>query len=270
MKNKIFSLALIIITAVSCNTTKKTSESTDGSTSSLADKESIIQEKWTLIELEGQKITNNNKNAIYFNLNPDGNSINGFAGCNTFFGDYNLEENNRIRFSKLATTRMACPENMIEESEILKVFELADNYTVNDNLLMLNVGRRSPLAVFKKSVPEVTGKYWKLKTLEGREIEMSENQEREAYFILDAKDNRIKGFAGCNTFNGTYTLEDGNRINFSQMATTMKACADVAVNESEFLKVFELANNYTIQDDVLSLNIGRRAPLAVFEAVYFD
>ena len=48
----------------------------------------------------------------------------------------------------------------------------------------------------------------------------------------------------------------------------MMACPDVAVNEADFLEVFELADNYTIVNDVLSLNVGRRAPLAVFEAVY--
>lgn len=53
---------------------------------------------------------------------------------------------------------MACPENVIEESEILKVFELTTNYKVVDDLLTLNVGRRSPLAIFKRSIPEVTEK----------------------------------------------------------------------------------------------------------------
>ena len=48
----------------------------------------------------------------------------------------------------------------------------------------------------------------------------------------------------------------------------MKICPDVDVNESDFLKVFELADNYTISEDILTLNVGRRAPLAVFEAVY--
>ena len=48
----------------------------------------------------------------------------------------------------------------------------------------------------------------------------------------------------------------------------MMICPDVAVNESEFMEVFELADNYTIYNDTLSLNVGRRAPLAVFEAVY--
>lgn len=158
MKSKILNFALIIMTAASCNTTKKTSELNDHSTSSIASKDSIILEKWTLIELEGQKTPRNDKNEVYFTLDPHGNRITGFAGCNSFFGNYNFEKNNRIHFSKLATTRMACPENVIEESEILKVFELTTNYKVVDDLLTLNVGRRSPLAIFKRSIPEVTEK----------------------------------------------------------------------------------------------------------------
>jgi len=48
------------------------------------------------------------------------------------------------------------------------------------------------------------------------------------------------------------------------------ACPDADINESEILKVFELADNYTVKDDQLMLHVGERAPLAVFEAVYFD
>ncbi|MEO6915634.1 MAG: META domain-containing protein [Chitinophagaceae bacterium] len=142
---------------------------------------------------------------------------------------------------------MACNSTRKSKSETVNNAE--QNMPVNDDL--------------------ISEKYWKLKTLEGRQITMKENQEREIYFILKNSENRVQGFAGCNTINGTYTLEKGNRIRFSQMATTMKLCPDVAVNESEFLEVFKLADNYTLVNDTLSLNVGRRAPLAVFEAVYF-
>ena len=114
----------------------------------------------------------------------------------------------------------------------------------------------------------ITEKYWKLKTLEGKQVSMAKNQEREIFITLKKEDNTVTGFAGCNILSGSYTLEDGNRIRFVNMAVSMRACPDVNINESEFLEVFELADNYTIVNDVLSLNIGRRAPLAVFEAVY--
>ena len=117
---------------------------------------------------------------------------------------------------------------------------------------------------------QIAEKYWKLITLEGQEIKMAETQEREVYFMLKTIENKIEGFSGCNAFNGSYTLENGNRIRFSSMATTLKACPDVDFMENEFLKVFELANNYIIKEDTLRLNVGRRAPLAIFKAVYLD
>lgn len=117
---------------------------------------------------------------------------------------------------------------------------------------------------------QITEKYWKLITLEGQAETMAENQERERFFILKTQENRVTGFAGCNTLTGTYALEEGNRIRFSNMGTTLMACPDVDVNEAAFTEVFNLADNYTIHNDTLSLNVGRRAPLAVFAAVYFN
>lgn len=116
----------------------------------------------------------------------------------------------------------------------------------------------------------ITEKYWKLKTLDGKAITMKKNQEREIFIILKTQDNRVTGFAGCNGLSGEYTIEKGNRISFKNVAVTMKMCPDVAVNESDFLEVFELADNYTISKDVLTLNVGRRTPLAIFEAVYMN
>lgn len=115
----------------------------------------------------------------------------------------------------------------------------------------------------------ITGKYWKLVMLEGQKVTMAPNQERETSFMFKNNPNQVRGFAGCNTLNGTYTLEKGQRIRFSPLAATLKACPDVDASESEFFEVFELADNYSIKGDTLSLNVGRRAPLAVFEAVYF-
>ena len=168
---------------------------------------------------------------------------------------------------------MACPEGAINENDFLEIFNLADNYTINGDRLELNVGKRAPLAVFKKaktSAEPIVEKYWKLKKLDGKDIKMVKNQEKEIYFMLKTDDNRVTGFAGCNTILGSYKLEEGNRIRFSNMGSTMMACPDVDFNEADFLKIFQIADNYTIDGDTLTLNVGRRAPLAVFEAVYFN
>ena len=115
---------------------------------------------------------------------------------------------------------------------------------------------------------QIAGKYWKLIKLEGQEVEMAENQESEIFFTLNAEDNTVGGFAGCNSITGEFELAEGNRIRFTNMGITMMICPDLLVDESEYMQVFELTDNYTIHNDTLSLNVGRRAPLAVFEAVY--
>ncbi len=264
-----FIFAAIVLN--SCGPTKNTdSMNTDNSAFSEIPTETF----WQLESLGGKDFSNFEKNGskIGFTLFKEDNRISGFAGCNHFFGTYKFEEGNRIGFSGLGATKMACFNNDFNENEFLKIFGLADNYTLKGNTLSLNVGRRAPLAVFKKvekSKTGITEKYWKLKTLEGKDIKMGENQEKEVYFILKENETAVTGFAGCNDFFGTYTLEKGDRIRFSKMGSTLKICPDVDFNESDFFKVFELTDSYKISGDTLELYVGRRAPLAVFEAVYF-
>lgn len=268
MKSHLIILAVVTLAFTSCGTTKN--ETMNNS----LNKSVITQSFWVLETLEGQQINNSgNSKEIGFKLDAENNRVTGFTGCNNIMGEYVLEEGNRIRFLALGTTRMACPDLSFNESDLMKVFSEADNYSINGDRLELNVGKSAPLAVFRKaktSLEPIEEKYWKLKTLEGKEVVMGENQEREVYFILKTHLNRVTGFAGCNTISGTYTLEKGDRIKFSHLATTMKACPDVDFKEHEFLKIFEIADNYRITDDKLELYVGKRAPLAVFEALYFD
>ena len=257
MKIKTTAFALIALTIMSCNTGKNATETT-GNTMEANDAQSIENTKWVITTLQGQNIADpeNNGRVIHFTLNSENNRVNGYSGCNTFMGTYKIEAGNRISFSQMGMTRMACPDSEINEAQILSVFETADNFTISDGKLALNKARMAPLAMFKKDAnAPIVEKYWKLKTLEGKDVVMADNQEREIFFTLKAQDNRVTGFAGCNTISGEYTLEEGNRIRFDKMATTMMMCPGVDVNESEFLEIFELADNYTINGDILSLNV---------------
>jgi heat shock protein HslJ len=135
----------------------------------------------------------------------------------------------------------------------------ADNETANEKI-------ETELA---ETDEVITEKYWKLITLEGQEVIMEENQEREIFFVLKAEENTVAGFAGCNSITGEFDLEEGSRIRFKNMGITMMLCPDLEVNETGLMEVFDLADNFRIHNDTLQLNVGRRAPLAVFAAVYF-
>lgn len=229
---------------------------------------------WDLTLLNGDTVKNEGQgqNTIHFILNSKDSSITGYSGCNRFFGKYTIEEGNQIRFSKMASTKRACFNNTINEQTLLSVFNDANNFTITGNILRLNVGKKAALAEFHRRLDfadSINGKYWKLLTLNGKEVTMGKNQEKEQYFKLIANDNTIEGFGGCNGFGGSFSLGEGNSITFSNMLSTMMYCEGLPVSENAYFSVFETANNYTILNDTLSLNVGKRAPLATFVAVYF-
>lgn len=115
----------------------------------------------------------------------------------------------------------------------------------------------------------ITEKYWKLKTLNGKAIEMEKDQEREVYFILKTDKNKLTGFGGCNDLMGAYELKPKNHIAFSSLAGTLKSCPHLNYDEREFLKVFEVAKQYDLKEDNLTLKNGAGEVLATFDAIYF-
>jgi len=133
--------------------------------------------------------------------------------------------------------------------------------------LVVIVGACKTTSGSSQSQPEnsITEKHWKLVEINGKPVEATS---REAFIILKNEDNRVNGNGGCNTLNGTYVISQGNRINFSQMTSTMMACLNMKVEE-ELKRVLEMADNYSLSADgkYLSLNRARMAPLARFEVV---
>ena len=70
-------------------------------------------------------------------------SFSGNNTCNNFFGQYDLMEENRISFGSAGSTRMACPDQDTERL-FMEALQMADNYTVADNVLSLNTSQDGP------------------------------------------------------------------------------------------------------------------------------
>lgn len=120
--------------------------------------------------------------------------------------------------------------------------------------------------VLAKLTDGVTEKYWKLVELNGRPVPALK---REPHLIFKIADGRVNGFGGCNTFTGSYKLDEvASRISFDQVASTMMACPSGMEVEQAFHEILRTADNYSLNGDHLTLNRARMAPLARFEAVY--
>ena len=112
---------------------------------------------------------------------------------------------------------------------------------------------------------EITDKKWRLIEIQGEEVP-SEINGKMPFIFMTSETSRITGNAGCNVINGSFKISENNKMEFKQMISTMMACLNMEV-ESKLMKALEMVDNYTVNDDVLSLNKGRMAPLARFQFV---
>lgn len=67
-------------------------------------------------------------------------------------------------------------------------------------------------------------------------------------------DGEVGGSGGCNSYGGTYTMEE-EHLAFSEIVSTLMACADQAVTEQEmvYLAALQSADRFAIADGMLTI-----------------
>lgn len=85
-----------------------------------------------------------------------------------------------------------------------------------------------------------------------------------ASFFLDAKNHRVHGNSGCNSFVGAYQ-SSGAYLRFTQVASTRKFCSGrLGEQETEFLKMLNATERWEIAAGNLVLLSGRGQVLGQF------
>jgi len=112
----------------------------------------------------------------------------------------------------------------------------------------------------------LTDTRFELVELMGQPVTLAEDSQARIHLFLSSSDSTASGYAGCNSFSGTFEIQDGSRIRFSKMASTLRACLDMEI-ETELMKVYETTDNYNFDGTNLVLNKAKMAPLARFVAV---
>jgi heat shock protein HslJ len=105
---------------------------------------------------------------------------------------------------------------------------------------------------------DVEGTQWKLIALNGQKIVEENTGPKQVYLMFVEKENRFYGNGGCNSVNGTYMHSKANHIEFSSIASTKMACANMEV-EQQFLNMLKKVNNYQLQGDTLILKVNKEA-----------
>jgi len=77
--------------------------------------------------------------------------FNGKAGCNSYFGNYEVEDN-KLSLGAIGSTKMACEEEVMKaESNFLATLEKADNYQITGNSLQIRDADGNTLVTFTQN-----------------------------------------------------------------------------------------------------------------------
>lgn len=130
-------IALLLIAAICCSTKENGKANVDQ-----------LHDIWALESINGEPFVMDDQTRNYpvIEIYTQENRIHGNTGCNTINGTIKID-NNKINFSKLMVTQMACPGDL--EYRLLSAFEVIDNYKVENLRLYLYEGEKEKL-VFRK------------------------------------------------------------------------------------------------------------------------
>lgn len=222
---------------------------------------------WQLTELNGKRVSDSE---AYIEFDEDEMRAGGNAGCNRFFGRYELSGRD-IRVHGIGSTRMACMqrEAMATEREFLKALAEVTKLRQNGiNLSVFNDERR--LMRFKamntesEASAEITGQKWILRSIHGTAVSLDKD---EPFLNFDSEKKSAGGNTGCNVFGGSFEI-DGSSIKFSNMISTMRACEfeDRMTVERGFLNGLQNGDRFEIRGKKLTIFMGSEM-LLEFEGI---
>lgn len=119
---------------------KMSTSTTNSSTDPSEGKYALAETKWKLVELNGKAVKSATNKDYFINLDSKSGKFAAYAGCNNFSGTFVMKAANKLAFSKIAGTKMACP-NRSFESNFITTIEKTDNYMIEDNVLHLHKGK---------------------------------------------------------------------------------------------------------------------------------
>lgn len=219
---------------------------------------------WGLTELAGKPLVPNS--GISAQFTTDG-KISGSAGCNQYAGTYTVSGNTIQIASPLASTMMACAQEIMQQEDAyLKALGAAKTYAVSGDTLTLSGADGKALASYKAQSQDLAGSNWEVIGYNNGKQAVTSVLAGTTITASFGKDGTLSGNSGCNNYNGPYTLT-GSQIKIGPLAATKKACSDpagVMEQEAQYLAALDTAATYQIEGNVLELRTKDGALAADF------
>lgn len=215
--------------------------------------ENLVETEWVLTSINGAPLVEgtNITLAIYTA------ELAGFAGCNGYGSQYEIDVNGGIKILEIESQLEGCvePEGVLDqESDYLNQLLHTNQYSIEGNVLTLNnSASKHPLLYtrresFEMETSSLENTEWNLVATESFPL-ISGSEIR-----LSFSEGEITGFGGCRDYEGEYEAED-DHIVFPMMMMTSELCDDLElqIQESTFTTWLELTTHYRLAEGRLEL-----------------
>jgi heat shock protein HslJ len=197
--------------------------------------------------------------------------VNGTAGCNNYFGPYEVDGNS-LTIGPLGSTMMMCiqDDTATQETAFLANLGNVASYDIVNNQLQLIDADGNTILVFnvEQSIPLV-GTEWKVTAYNnGQEAVVSVLADSEMTALFD-ENGLVSGSAGCNNYRASFETS-AETITIGPAASTRKLCPapeGIMDQEALYLAALEMAATYKIDGSRLDMYDVDGARVVQFEAV---
>ncbi len=182
------------------------------------------------------------------------NSLNGFGGCNSFFGPYELT-GDEIKIGPLGSTMMACEKGMTQESAVTAALQQAYKIAFTEQgrleIFYDSASSFEKKLVFSLSQKSLVDTLWVLESL-GDPAKPSTPETGTIITAQFSEDGLLSGMAGCNNYTTSYVAKDGS-MEIKMPASTMRACTKGMEQEAAYLQALTNAESYSIEGTTLEI-----------------
>lgn len=197
--------------------------------------------------------------------------INGSAGCNRYFGSYELSGQDLTMAGPFGITEMFCdspPGIMDQESQYIATLQDAASYEIDGDQLQIANANGEIILVYALVQPtSLEGTSWLMLSYNngtGGLVSALLGTEITAEFM----DGTVSGLAGCNSYSASYEL-DGNHISVGPAVSTRMFCGEpegVMEQENQYLAALQSAATYEIKANVLTMFDGEGTRMVTYQA----
>ena len=215
----------------------------------------IEDTKWQLVEVGSEPVSLlDGEKQPHIMLDSTQKKASGFAGCNNFFGGYELDSAS-LKFGPVGSTRMFCPDLQLSlETEVFKALDQTSGWEIKDDVLLLLDGGDVLAQFTKEDNSEITGTVWQWGQTHYNDDRKAAPTDPKNYTVQFREDGTLNVKADCNQKGGTYSASmEEKRLSIEITNSTMAACPEGSL-EDEFVRALSAAAIYFIKDGDLYID----------------